>query len=41
MIFNLFFAGFCNLTETSRMGYAMARDGALPFSKFLSKVDGN
>ncbi len=27
------------MTVTSRIGFAMARDGALPFSVFLSKVD--
>ena len=39
LIGNLFFAGFSSLTVTSRIGFAMARDGALPFSKFFAKVD--
>ena len=32
IIINLFFAGFSSLTVTSRIGFAMARDGAIPFS---------
>ena len=35
----MFFAGFSSLTVTSRIAYAMARDGALPFSKFFSVVN--
>lgn len=39
LIINLFFAGFSSMTVTSRIGFAMARDGALPFSKFFHKVN--
>lgn len=39
LIVNLFFAGFSSLTVTSRIGYAMARDGALPFSKYFKGVN--
>ena len=39
LVINLFFAGFSSLTVTSRIGYAMARDGALPGGSFLSKVN--
>ena len=38
LIVNLFFAGFSSLTVTSRIGYAMARDGAFPCSKFLRYI---
>jgi amino acid transporter len=38
LIGNLFFAGFSSLTVTSRIGYSMARDGGIPFSKFFSVV---
>lgn len=34
LIFNLFFAGISSVTVTSRIGFAMTRDGAFPFSKF-------
>lgn len=39
LLINLFFAGFSSMTVTSRIGFAMARDGALPFSKFLYKIN--
>eukprot|EP00347_Sterkiella_histriomuscorum_P010495 403376063 len=39
LIINLFFAGFSSMTVTTRIGFAMARDGALPFSKFLYKIN--
>ena len=39
LVVNLFFAGFSSLTVTSRIGFAMARDGALPFGSVLSKVN--
>lgn len=39
LIINLFFAGFSSMTVTSRIGFAMARDKALPFSKFLHSVN--
>jgi amino acid transporter len=38
LIINLFFAGFSSLTVTTRIGFAMARDGAFPASKFWYKV---
>lgn len=39
LIINLFFAGFSSMTVTSRIGFAMARDGALPCSKVLYKLN--
>jgi len=39
LIINLFFAGFSSLTVTSRIGFAIARDGGLPCSKFFYKVN--
>ncbi len=33
-----YFCGLAALTSTSRMAYAFARDGGLPFSKYLSGV---
>ena len=39
LIVNLFFAGFSSLTVTSRIGYAMARDGAFPCSNFLRYIN--
>ena len=39
VIVNLFFAGFSSLTVTSRIGFAMARDGAFPFSGFFRYVN--
>jgi len=38
LIGDLFFAGFSSMTVTSRIGFSMARDGAVPFSKFFSVV---
>jgi amino acid transporter len=38
LLINFFFAGFSSLTVTSRIGYAMARDKAFPYSKFLAIV---
>jgi amino acid transporter len=38
LLINIFFAGFSSMTVTSRIGFAMARDGAFPSSKFLYKV---
>ena len=38
LLINLFFAGFSSMTVTSRIGFAMARDGAFPFSKKLYVV---
>jgi amino acid transporter len=40
LIINLFFAGFSSMTVTSRIAFAMARDGALPFSKYIRGVNG-
>jgi amino acid transporter len=39
LIINLFFAGFSSLTVTSRIMFAIARDGGFPFSEFLSQVN--
>jgi len=38
LILNVFCAGFSSLTVTSRIGFAMARDGAMPGSKWLHAV---
>lgn len=38
LIINLFFAGFSSMTVTSRIGFAMARDRALPFGNQLRVV---
>ena len=39
IILNLFLSGFSGMTVSSRIGYALARDGAFPFSKYLSKLN--
>jgi len=39
LIINLFFAGSSSITVTSRIAFAMARDGAFPGSKHLYKVN--
>jgi amino acid transporter len=39
LLVNIFFAGFSSMTVTSRIGFAMARDGAFPKSGFLYKVN--
>ena len=39
LVINLFFAGFSSLTVTSRIGFAMARDGAFLGSKCLKVVN--
>ncbi len=39
LLINIFFAGFSSMTVTSRIGFAMARDGAFPGSKILYKVN--
>ena len=39
LMINIFFAGFSSMTVTSRIGFAMARDGGLPFSKFFYKLN--
>jgi hypothetical protein len=38
LIANLFFAGVSSFTVTSRIGYAMARDGAFPYGKQLARI---
>ena len=38
LVINLFFAGFSSFTVTTRIGFAMARDGAIPCSGFWYKV---
>ena len=38
LIINIFFAGFSSMTVTTRIGFAMARDGGFPGSRFLYKV---
>ena len=38
VLINLFFAGYASLTVTSRIAYAMARDGALPYSTWMARV---
>ncbi|CAF1002246.1 unnamed protein product [Adineta ricciae] len=35
LILNLYFAGMSSITVTSRIGFAMARDGVFPFSSYL------
>jgi amino acid transporter len=39
LIINIFFAGFSSMTVTSRIGFAMARDGAFPGSNLLYKIN--
>lgn len=39
LLINMFFAGFSSMTVTTRIGFAMARDGAFPGSKYLYKVN--
>jgi amino acid transporter len=39
LLVNIFFAGFSSMTVTSRIGFAMARDGAFPGSKILYKLN--
>ena len=38
ILINLFFAGFSSMTVTTRIGFAMARDGAFPGSSCLYHV---
>jgi amino acid transporter len=35
----MYLSGFSGITLTSRVGYALARDGALPGSKWLSHIN--
>jgi len=39
LLVNVFCAGFSSMTVTSRIGFAMARDRAFPFSKVLHRVN--
>lgn len=39
LIINLYFAGGSSVTVTTRIGYAMARDGAFPGSKYIFYVN--
>eukprot|EP00347_Sterkiella_histriomuscorum_P006675 403351864 len=39
LLINIFLAGFSHMTVTTRITYAMARDGALPKSQWLSFVN--
>jgi len=39
LVLNIFLSGFSNMTVTSRVGFAMARDGAFPFSERLRQVN--
>lgn len=39
LMLNIFFSGFSNMTVTSRIGFAMARDYGLPFSSWLQKTN--
>ena len=39
VIVNCFFAGMSSLTVTSRIGFAMIRDGAFPYSRALQRVN--
>lgn len=36
---NIFLSGFSSMTVTSRIGYAIARDGGLPFSNYFSHLN--
>jgi amino acid transporter len=38
LLVNIFLGGFSHMTVTTRICYAMARDGALPGSRFMDKV---
>ena len=39
LLVNLFCAGFSSMTVTSRIGFAMAREKAFPFSHVLHRVN--
>ena len=39
LLLNVFCAGFSSMTVTSRIGFAMARDKAFPFSHVLHRVN--
>ena len=39
LLVNIFLAGFSHMTVTIRVAYAMARDGALPYSKTLKQLN--
>lgn len=38
LLVNVFCAGFSSMTVTSRIGFAMARDKAFPYSEVLHRV---
>jgi amino acid transporter len=38
LLVNVFCAGFSSMTVTTRIGFAMARDRAFPYSKQLHRV---
>ncbi len=38
LLFNVFLGGFSHMTVTSRIVYAMSRDGALPGSSYIKGV---
>lgn len=38
-LLTVFLPGFCGVTVTSRIGYAMARDNALPYSDYLKHLN--
>jgi hypothetical protein len=37
---NVYLGGFSHLTVTTRVVFAMSRDGAFPLSKYISGVSG-
>ena len=39
IVLNIFLSGFSNLTVTSRVGFAMARDGAFPLAERLRRIN--
>jgi amino acid transporter len=39
LLVNVFCAGFSSMTVTTRIGFAMARDRAFPYSKQLHRVN--
>lgn len=40
LLVSVYLGGFSHLTVTTRIVFAMSRDGALPFSKYVSGVTG-
>ena len=39
LLLNIFFAGFSNMTVTTRIAFAMVRDKGLPYSDWLYKIN--